>query len=89
LSILQQGIDDEMRPVVLHAVELGAIRLDAVEHAVNDPGDAVLKLLNPPRRECGYQQAADSGMLLAVHLRHELRKHYLIELLPARTTWHL
>jgi hypothetical protein len=25
----------------------------------------------------------DTGMLLAVHLRDELRKHYLIELLPA------
>src|SRR5580704_2778819 len=54
---IQQGIDDEMRPVVLHAVELGAVRLDAVEHAVNDPGDAVLKLLDPPRRECGYHAA--------------------------------
>src|SRR3984885_11934963 len=79
---IQQGIDDEMRPVVLHAIELGAIRLYAVERAVNDPGDAVLKLLNPPRRECGYQQAADTGMLLAVHLSHESREHYLIELLP-------
>src|SRR3984885_1748158 len=79
---IQQGIDDEMRPVVLHAVELGAIRLDAVEHAVNDPGDAVLKLLDPPRRERRDQQAADTGMLLAVHLSHESREHYLIELLP-------
>jgi hypothetical protein len=28
-------------------------------------------------------------MLLAVHLRHKLRKHYLIELLPTGTTRHL
>src|ERR1700722_7547045 len=80
---IQQGINDEIRPVVLHAVELGAVYLDAVEYADNDTGDTVLKLLDPPRRECRHQQAADTGMLLAVHLRDELRKHYLIELLPA------
>jgi hypothetical protein len=51
LSILQQGIDDEMRPVVLHAVELRAVSLDAVEHAVDDPGNALLELLDPPRRK--------------------------------------
>ena len=86
---IQQGIDNEMRPVVLHAVELGAVCLDAVEHAVDDPGDIVLKLLDPPRRECWHQQAADTGMLLAVHLRDELREHDLIELLPARAARHL
>ena len=86
---IQQGIDDEMRPEVLHAVELGAVCLDAVEHAVDDPGDAVLKLLDPPRRECRHQQAADTGMLLAVHLRDELREHDLIELLPAGAARHL
>src|ERR1700691_501194 len=45
---VQQGIDDEMRPEVLHAVEPGAVGLDAVEHAVDKPGDTVLKLLNAP-----------------------------------------
>ena len=49
---IQQGINDEVRPVVLHAVELGAVRLDAVEHAVDDPGDALLELLDPARRKC-------------------------------------
>ena len=49
----------------------------------------VLKLLDPPRRERRHQQAADAGMLLAVHLRHELREHDLVELLPARTARHL
>ena len=45
---IQQGIDDEMRPVILHAVELGAVCLDAVQHSVDDPGDALLELLYAP-----------------------------------------
>jgi hypothetical protein len=86
---IQQGIDDQMRAVVLHAVKRGAVRLDAVEHAVDDPGNALFKLLDPPRRERWRQQAADTGMLLAVHLRDELREYDLVELLPAATARHL
>ena len=86
---LEQRIDHEMRAEVLHAVELGAVRLDAVEHAVDDRGDALLQLLDPPRRERRHQQAADAGMLLAVHLGDELRVHELVELLPAGTARHL
>ena len=85
----QQGVDDEMRAVILHAVERGAVCLDAVEHAVDDAGDALLELLDPPGRECRHQQAADAGMLLAVHLRDELRVHDLVELLPAGAARHL
>ncbi len=33
---VEQRIDDEMCAVVRHAVERGAVRLDAVEHAVDD-----------------------------------------------------
>jgi hypothetical protein len=86
---IQQGIDNEMRSIVLHAVELGAVRLDAVEHAVDDPGDAFLKLLDPAGRKCRQQQASDTSMLLAIHLRDELGKHDLIELLSAGTARHL
>ncbi len=86
---IQQSIDDEMRAVVLHAVELGAVCLDAVEHAVDDLGDALLELLDPARRKCRHQQAADTSMLLAVHLRDELGEHDLIELLPAGAARHL
>ncbi len=62
---------------------------DLVEHAVDDPGDALLKLLDPPRRERRHQQAANAGVLLAVHLGDELRVHDLVELLPARPARHL
>ena len=86
---IQQGIDDEMCPIVLHAVELGAVCLDAVEHAVYDTGDTILKLLYPPRRKCRQQQATDTSMLVAVHLRDELGEHDLVELLPAGATRHL
>src|ERR1700722_15218800 len=86
---IQQGIDDEMGPIVLHAVELGAVCLDAVEHAIDDTGDTILKLLYPPRRKCRQQQATDTSMLLAVHLGDELGEHDLVELLPARATRHL
>ena len=70
-----------MRPIVLHAVKLGAVCLDAVEHAVDYPGDALLELLDPARRKCRQQQAPDTSMLVAVHLRDELGEHNLIELL--------
>jgi hypothetical protein len=86
---LEQRIDDEMPAVVQHAIEHGAVGLDPVQHAVYDPGDALLELFDPSRRERRHQQAADAGMLLAVHLRHELRVHDLVELLPARTARHL
>ena len=49
---IQQGIDDEMRPVVLHAVELGAVCLDTIEHAVFYPGDTFLELFDPAQRKC-------------------------------------
>ena len=86
---IEQSIDDEMRAVIRHAVERGPVRLDPVQHAVDDPGDALLQLLDPSRRERRHQQAANAGMLLAVHLGDELRIHDLVELLPARTARHL
>ena len=49
----------------------------------------VLKLLDPPRRERRHQQAANAGVLRAVHLGDELRVHELVELLPARAPRHL
>ena len=67
----------------------GPFSLDLVEHAVDDPGDARLELLDPPRRERRHQQAANAGVLLAVHLGDELRVHDLVELLPAGTARHL
>jgi hypothetical protein len=85
----QQGIDHEVRAEVLHGVELGAVLLDRVEHAVDDPGDARLELLDPPRRERRHQQTADAGVLLAVHLGDELRVHDLVVLLPAGPARHL
>jgi hypothetical protein len=56
---------------------------------LDDPSDALLELLDPLRRERRHQQAADAGMLVTVHLRHELRVHDLVELLPTRATRHL
>ena len=85
----QQGIDDEMGAVVAHAVELGALRLDSIEHAVDDTGDGLLKLRDAPRRERRDQETANAGMLRAVHLGDELRIHDLVELLPSRAARHL
>jgi hypothetical protein len=85
---IKQRIDDEMCTVIPHAIERRPVGLDPVQHAVDDRGDALLKLFDPSRRERRNQQAADAGMLLAVHLRNELRVHDLVELLPARATRH-
>ena len=46
---LEQRIDDEMPAVVQHAIEHGAVGLDPVQHAVYDPGDALLELFDPSR----------------------------------------
>src|SRR6266446_171138 len=86
---IKQRVDDEMRAVILYTVERGPVSLDTVQHAVDDPSDAFLELFDPSRREGRRQQAADAGMLLAVHLRHELGVHNLVELLPPRATRHL
>jgi len=48
---IKQHIDDEMRAVILHAVERGTVCLDTVQHAVNDPGDVLLKLFDPSPRQ--------------------------------------
>src|SRR5262249_16129997 len=85
---IQQSHDNEITTIVLHAVKLGAVCLDAVEHAVYDFGDAVLELLDPARRKSRQQQAPNTSMLLAVHLRDELGEHDLIELLPAGAARH-
>ena len=34
---IEQRVDDEMRAVIRHAVERGAVGLDPVQHAVDDP----------------------------------------------------
>src|SRR5262249_59186100 len=78
-----------MRSVVLHAIELGPVCLDTIEHAVDDPSEALLELFDPARRKCRQQQTPDTSMLLAIHLRDELGKHDLIELLPTRAARHL
>ena len=44
---LKQRIDHEVRAVILHAVERGPVGFDMVEHAVHDPGDALLELFDP------------------------------------------
>ena len=66
----------------------GPFFFDFVEHAIDHRRDALLKLLDPPRRERRHQQAANAGVLLAVHLRDELRVHEFVELLPARALGH-
>src|SRR5262249_56179135 len=78
-----------MRSVVLHAIELGPVCLDTIEHAVDDPSDALLELFDPARRKCRQQQAPDTSMLFAIHLGDELGKHDLIELLPTGAARHL
>ena len=85
---LQQRVDHEIGAKIRHAVEGRPVGLDPVQHALDDLRDAVLELLDAPRRERRHQQAADAGMLLAVHLRHELRVHDLVERLPARPARH-
>jgi hypothetical protein len=67
IMALRQRADDELRTVVLHAVEFGTVPLDASESM---PVDTMPMMLAsscsiPPRRERRrHQQAADAPVLL-------------------------
>ncbi len=75
--------DHELRAVLLHPVERRARSLDIVEHLLDGLGNVRFQLLHTPGGECRQEQAPKPRMLLAVHLRHELRADELVVLLVA------
>ena len=62
-----------LRAILRHRVERRAVALDVVEHAFDDLGDVRLDLRHAARGKRRHQQPAKPGVLLAVHLGHELR----------------
>ena len=79
-----QRADHEPGAVLRHRIECRPVPLDVVEHGFDDVGDAGLHLRHAARGECRHQQAAESRVLLAVHLGEEREAHEFVVLLVAR-----
>jgi hypothetical protein len=78
-----------MGAVILHAVERGPVGLDTIQHAVDDPGDALLEPLDPLRRNAGINRQRTRACCSPSICVTNCASMIFVELLPARATRHL
>src|SRR5215471_1980247 len=73
---------------MLHAIKLTTAALDLVKHFANDLFNRRFELCHASGRECRHDEAPQSAVRLAVHLRNTLRAHEFVELfVPAATRY--